>query len=62
MQIDDFWAWLTGIGFGLAIGFICGMATYDSYMKSEAIKHGAAQYRIIDENSGKIEFVWKENK
>ena len=60
--MTDIGAWLIGILFGFAIGFVCGVVVYDSYIKTEAIKHGVAQYRLVDETSNKVEFIWKDNK
>lgn len=56
----------TLIGFFVGLFFMCvAMGDYmeeRDILKQEAIKHGAAEYVIVDPSTGKTEFKWKETK
>jgi len=49
-------SWLTGMFFGFVVGGLLG----DRLSKYEAVKAGAAEYRIVD--GTKKEFFWLGNK
>ena len=45
----------------LVVGTIAWGATESHYTK-QAIKHGAAEYVIVNKETGAVEFRWKECK
>lgn len=50
-----------GLILGAFLGFVPGGVWHDEckeYYQKEAIKHGAAEWRIIDPIKGKTEFHW----
>ena len=55
-------AYLLGIALGLCVGLPLGFCMAESQIHKEAIKHNAAQYKIVDENFGTIKFIWKDEK
>lgn len=54
-----FAALLVGL-FMFAIGLAVGVRGQQSYDEKAAVKHGAAEFVIVDPKTGRTEFRWKE--
>ena len=51
---------LIGAGIGFGIGAMLAENSSSRRWAHEAIEHGAAEYVIVDEATGAVEFRWKE--